>query len=422
MGITKSWNGSSSTTMDGRRDNITQMPFDVNAWSVFCDALISLAEQFKKEHPSGVTAVVGHSVGGLLAMHVAMERPQVFDRVLVMNPALGPPIGLMYPLEAFGRHWRLSNDMFGQPCESLRSHKNYCGGYCQFKFGNIGSLWAAAKRLYCDAWAISRCTLAQWQYDRASHERTKRTMADLKSFQMVATAKDMAVQEKRIFRFWDKMETERPQSANTGLCMWPAEMTHSYLDPGSERKEGLWWKNISMEAIMTYLTHGKTIDVVVRRGTPNMRSSLRGDFCIPTERDGVVGVALSILPAIQRDAYSVADAHGNMHAVTVLFQGRVLKQTELVGAFNFREVELLSVLQQIVLVTRLERNAGIRQMFWVTALVEKDAQCGKLALAKMFRARSLVTQLQQVQPQSSLVLRFCSSEFVMSVSEEHFSK
>ena len=266
--------------------------------------------------------MVGHSVGGLLAMHVAMERPQVFDRVLIMNPALGPPSGLMYPIQALGSHLRLSNDMLGQPCEASRSQDTYCGGYCQFKFGHIGSLWSAAKRLYCDTWAISRCTLAQWRYDATKHERTRRTMAALKSFQMVATEKDMAVQEKRIYRFMDKLEKERPRSANTGVCMWPAKLTHSYLDPGSALKPDMWWKNISMQAMMLHLTHGKTIDIVQRRGTPSMTASRRGDFCIPTDSDGVVGSALSILPAIQRDSYAVADVKGNMHTVTVLFPRR----------------------------------------------------------------------------------------------------
>ena len=77
---------------------------------------------------------------------------------------------------------------------------------------------------------------------------------------------------------------------------------------------------------------------------------------------------------------------------------------------------MLEVLREIVLVTRLERNAGIRQVFWVKAVVTRDAECAVLALARVFRARSLVTQLQS-QPRQSITLRFCGSEFVKSLPE-----
>ena len=53
---------------------------------------------------------------------------------------------------------------------------------------------------------------------------------------------------------------------------------------------------------------GKSIDIEHRQGTPSMTASRPGDFCIPTHSDGVVGSALSALPAIQRGSYAVANA------------------------------------------------------------------------------------------------------------------
>ena len=83
------------------QDDIDEMPFNKKQWYDFDEALGSLAEKFKEEHPHGTVAVNGHSIGGLMAMHIAISRPTVFDRVLVQNP--GNRSFKSFPLPLGGR-------------------------------------------------------------------------------------------------------------------------------------------------------------------------------------------------------------------------------------------------------------------------------------------------------------------------------
>ena len=53
-------------------------------------------------------------------------------------------------------------------------------------------------------------------------------------------------------------------------------------------------------------------------------------------------------------------------------------------ALDQQEVELLEVLREILLVTRVDQNSGIRQVFWVKAVGTNDAECAILALARSF--------------------------------------
>ena len=75
-----------------------------------------------------------------MALDVAMKRPALFDRVLIMNPEIGPPSPLLYPAEALLKHKRPT-------CEPERNNPLHSGGYCQYKFGHIGSVWALVRHL-----------------------------------------------------------------------------------------------------------------------------------------------------------------------------------------------------------------------------------------------------------------------------------
>lgn len=395
-----------------RRDNITDMPFDKDAWLVFNEALGVMASQFKKEHPTGVTAIAGHSIGGLMSLDVLMRRPTLFDRALIMNPEIGPPSPLLYPAEALLKHARLSNDMLGEACEPERGGALYPGGYCQFKFGNIGSVWSLAKHLYCKEWGISRCVLAGWHFNARKYDKARHNMTILKSIQMVATQDDTAVEQKRILKFMGALQTVRPVGhPNTGICMWPAVMTHSYLIPSYAKKGHpggpQWWKDYAMEALMRYLTHGKTIDIVERTGPPGVEAGYE-DFCMPTTSAGVVGAKLAVLPAVQnKHNYSLTDLAGQTLAAMVLFQGFAQKETENVHAFNNRMVELLQVDGRYVIVTRLARDAGLRDMFIVHAAARQQG-CLKVDLAKLDPQANLLADLRAGREDTPQTLMFCS--------------
>lgn len=406
--------GSSKGTVNvstvSRRDNLTDMPFDKDAWLVFNEALSQMAQQFKLEHPGGVLTIVGHSIGGLMSLDAAIMRPHVFDRVLIMNPELGPPSVLLYPLEAVLKHLRLSNDMLGESCEDHRSNPHYTGGYCQFKFGNIGSVWSLGKHLYCRKWEIARCTLAGWHFDQKQRDQARRNMTALKSIQMVATHHDVAVESKRIFRFMDQMDLLRPLGhPHSGMCLWPAEMKHCYLTPGGV--DGKWWEEYALEALLKYLTHGTKIDVVERTRSPTKRFSVRGDFCMPTTSSGLVGRSLAILPATQSDNYTLTELSGQTHLATVLFRGMVQMESAHVHAMHARDLEFIGVSDRFLLSSRFEPHARLRDVFVVAGEAQRIAGCVEIPLVKLDHTANLLDQLPDAVHLKARTLRFCSVPF-----------
>ena len=85
------------------------------------------------------------------------------------------------------------------------------------------------------------------------------------------------------------MESVRPVGhPNTGMCMWPAVMMHNYLIPSFAQVEHpggpRWWKDYALEALVRYLTHGKTLDTIERKGSPTATVSQRQDFCMYTKK------------------------------------------------------------------------------------------------------------------------------------------
>merc|ERR1712136_520507 len=236
-----------TSTVVSRSDNITDMPFDMFAWDDFCEAVGALAEQFKKEHPGGTVAISGHSVGGLLSLSIAIKRPLIFNRVLILNPELGPSSMFFNPAEKGFKHLRLSVDALSDDCEAEREPgMAFPGGSCQFKFGNIGAAWSYARHLYCKRWQITRC--------------------------------NNAVQEKRILMFMQAVDVARVDDPNVGLCTFPKVMGHTYLVPGYVRAHPggpRWWAPYALEVLTRFLLEGRTIPVVERHGSFNWKSFAR---------------------------------------------------------------------------------------------------------------------------------------------------
>lgn len=431
---------SSQSVNSHRRDNITDIPFDKFAWMDFTEAVGRMAEQWRKEHPDGVIAIDGHSVGGLMSLAISVRRAHIFDRVLIQNPELGPNNVLFNPAERVSKHLRLNIDALSDDCEGERDEgMAFPGGQCQFKFGHIGSAWSFARDLYCRQWQISRCATTGWVFNTAAYEDARRNFTKIKAFQMVQTKGDTAVEEKRILMFMQEFNDARPDDPHVGLCTFPKVMTHTYLvpnyinnHPGGER----WWAPMALDRLNTFLLEGKTIPISEKEGNFNWkstsrkswliasisRSHQRGDYCIPKSKTRVSGKYLTVLPAQQsKTEYEIARPDGSVARAKVLFQGLASKESETAGVMYERVEELLEVDDYYVFVGRKNVDALISELYLVgTVIREKD--CLASVVAKLNPLEPLFLEIENGMPSLALArpwkLEFCNADFVSVVCSE----
>lgn len=62
-------------------------PDDLTSWDVLSDRVINLIENELKINPHRLVYLCGESFGGALAIKVAFKAPQLFNRIILVNPA-----------------------------------------------------------------------------------------------------------------------------------------------------------------------------------------------------------------------------------------------------------------------------------------------------------------------------------------------
>lgn len=62
-------------------------PNDLSSWDVLSDRVISLIEGELQINPHRLVYLCGESFGGALALKVALKAPQLFTRIILVNPA-----------------------------------------------------------------------------------------------------------------------------------------------------------------------------------------------------------------------------------------------------------------------------------------------------------------------------------------------
>ncbi|HEY9872477.1 MAG TPA: alpha/beta hydrolase [Candidatus Obscuribacterales bacterium] len=60
---------------------------DLTKWDVLTDQVVALIEAELEKQPDRSVYLCGESFGGCLAMKVALRSPQLFDRIILVNPA-----------------------------------------------------------------------------------------------------------------------------------------------------------------------------------------------------------------------------------------------------------------------------------------------------------------------------------------------
>lgn len=80
--------------MDARGHGDSSKPDDPSAyeWHHFAEDLVAVAATLADEHGDGRVALgIGHSFGGTSAMGAATRRPDLFDKLLLVDPVTPPP-------------------------------------------------------------------------------------------------------------------------------------------------------------------------------------------------------------------------------------------------------------------------------------------------------------------------------------------
>ncbi|HYB12107.1 MAG TPA: alpha/beta hydrolase, partial [Myxococcota bacterium] len=88
--------------LDARGHGDSSKPHDREAyrWECFADDLVRVAELLAAEQPEGrVVLGMGHSLGGTATLVGAARRPELFERIVLVDPVLVPPSGVAIPPE-----------------------------------------------------------------------------------------------------------------------------------------------------------------------------------------------------------------------------------------------------------------------------------------------------------------------------------
>ena len=63
-------------------------PEDIHDWNPFSGDLLRFLDENESRAPA---TVIGHSMGGTVALRAALSQPQRFQRLILLDPVLLPP-------------------------------------------------------------------------------------------------------------------------------------------------------------------------------------------------------------------------------------------------------------------------------------------------------------------------------------------
>lgn len=84
----------------GHGDSTSPPPGPAYRWMEFVLDLIPLAERLTQEHGGPVAYGIGNSFGGLVTAYAAALRPDLFERLALLDPVIRPPEGMIDEMRA----------------------------------------------------------------------------------------------------------------------------------------------------------------------------------------------------------------------------------------------------------------------------------------------------------------------------------
>jgi pimeloyl-ACP methyl ester carboxylesterase len=84
----------------GHGDSTVPPPGPAYRWMEFVDDLIGLAECLVEERGASVAYGIGNSFGGLVTAYAAARRPDLFERIAMLDPVIRPPAHMLEEMRA----------------------------------------------------------------------------------------------------------------------------------------------------------------------------------------------------------------------------------------------------------------------------------------------------------------------------------
>lgn len=84
----------------GHGDSTAPPPGPAYHWMEFVDDLIALVDCLAEEAGGPVAYGIGNSFGGLVTAYAAARRPDLFDRIAMLDPVVRPPAHMIDPMRA----------------------------------------------------------------------------------------------------------------------------------------------------------------------------------------------------------------------------------------------------------------------------------------------------------------------------------
>jgi len=251
-------------------DYINDFPDSGSEYIAYSDMMIKIVRKYKEANPGKEVSLAGISLGGAVATYMAMEAPDLWDRVMLMNPFLAPPtsLGADYGL-SFMRYIIpqilpafkiLRGDMisWGEACNKKRwpGQSGGHGGVCQFTLRNFRAVFDFANEVEGEARAraaklgvftggvvdrgLGLASLVGnkvWQVFDDSSGHTPR--ADMK-VQMLTSSNDGAIANARV-HFASQALQKELAPGNFGYCVMKEEFAHVYISPVDTPERDHWW-------------------------------------------------------------------------------------------------------------------------------------------------------------------------------------
>lgn len=395
--------------LSNAQDDIDDIPTDAAPYKIFAETLGQLATQFKLDHPGGIVAVAGHSLGGAITARYAMDIPDVIDRVMLMNPMFGLASGWISTILSLTPNMLLSK---GKKCEDQRGKGS--GGTCQFKLANVKAMTEFAHDTLCRHWGIvsdSDCIVN-------GHKR----FGEMQDIQVVSTESESSVDNGKIAKFVAVVQKGRveykPQSLNeyqdepleSILCHWPSDLGHSYISNRRSTSSEKWWHPYVEKVSVDFLSTGRNIDYV-KTGSSN--------DCMLRPSD-VEGEYLSLLPAGQHDQYNIGIPRGGRSVAKVLHVGWTEKESHTWGKMHTRYTELITYYSYYLLVTRRFKNDDVRDIYVIRKEAEIPLSAGACMKLSLDDARTDIPLGEAIvkadvlhrRGYSPRTLKFCGMDFL----------
>lgn len=260
----------------GITDYLHDMPIHGRGFVDYSNELSAAMQKYRSANPSKEMVLIGHSIGGAMATNMVIEEPNLWNKLLIMNPFFAPAAfpafldrGLSTAITSLimpALDWGTESQKYrwSEGCDAIRLQGSGSGGMCQFgilnlrawfqlgdmvqkKAESIGSERGVYSNFFSAAWNIGRSFFKSFLGGGGS------TSSPLRA-QLLAAINDGAVKNANI-QFLERAFTGWALGG-IDMCAFPEEFTHNFVCPIDFPWMDHWWLDHSrVEGGVTVIDH-----------------------------------------------------------------------------------------------------------------------------------------------------------------------